>query len=148
MELLLCSVSSTFYTLANSNFSPDHFMGCLRKKSLAVIFSGIFGLGVTLLPPDASALQSKYVPLGDKRPSIVAMGMDFLIVRPLTFALTVGGGVFWFLTLPVTAIGGNIAEAGDKFVIEPGRYTFVRPLGHMELDNSPVMEKSESDSAN
>ncbi|MCI0653288.1 MAG: hypothetical protein L0Y39_02240 [Methylococcaceae bacterium] len=91
----------------------------------------------------AQALPSTYIPAGDKRPSIVAMGLDFLVVRPLTFGLTVGGGVFWFLTLPVTALGGNVEEAGDKLFIEPGRYTFVRPLGHMDLDNSPVLGEGE-----
>ncbi|MGH8548636.1 MAG: hypothetical protein ACRERU_08570 [Methylococcales bacterium] len=115
----------------------------MHKKRLSVLFSGILGIGVATLAPNAGALPSTYVPAGDKRPSIVAMGLDFLVVRPLTFALTVGGGAFWFLTMPVTAIGGNVADAGDKFFLEPGRYTFVRPLGHMELDNSPVFGETE-----
>ncbi|MGH8499467.1 MAG: hypothetical protein ACRERV_11775, partial [Methylococcales bacterium] len=83
----------------------------------------------------------------DKRPSIVAMGLDFLVVRPLTFALTVGGGVFWFLTLPVSAIGGNAGEARDKLFLEPARYTFVRPLGHMQLDNPSILGKDEKKSS-
>lgn len=102
---------------------------------------------MAIFSQSAFALASTYIPAGDERPSIVAIGLDFLVVRPLTFALTVGGGVFWFLTLPVTALGGNVAEAGDKLFIEPGRYTFVRPLGHMELDNSPVMEQGDEASS-
>jgi hypothetical protein len=118
-------------------------MGFMHKKRRSVLFAGIFGISAAMLSTNARALQTSYVPAGDKRPSIVAMGLDFLVVRPLTFALTVGGGVFWFLTLPVTAIGGNVEEAGDKLFLEPGRYTFVRPLGHMQLDNSPVLGKTE-----
>ena len=122
-------------------------MGFVHKKSLSVLFAGIFGFSAITLSSDVLAVQSNYIPAGDRRPSIVAMGLDFLVVRPLTFVLTVGGGAFWFLTLPVTAIGGNVEEAGDKLFLEPGRYTFDRPLGHMELDNSPVLGDSEETSS-
>lgn len=122
-------------------------MGFVCKKWLACLFAGIFGFTVLMHSANAFALQVGNYPAGDERPSIVAMGMDFLFVRPLTFVVTVGGGAFWFLTLPVTAIGGNVGEAADKLFIEPGRYTFVRPLGHMELDNSPVLGESEETAA-
>jgi hypothetical protein len=111
----------------------------MRKKFQAALVAGIFAASIATVSPNAFALGTNNYPLGDERPSIAAMGMDFLIVRPLSFAVTVGGGVFWFLTLPVSAIGGNVGEAGDKLFLEPGRYTFVRPLGHMQLDNSPVL---------
>ncbi|MGH8559624.1 MAG: hypothetical protein ACRESZ_19665 [Methylococcales bacterium] len=119
----------------------------MRKKSLAVLFAGIFGISVSTFSPNARAVQPGNYSIADKRPSIVAMGLDFLVVRPLTFALTVGGGVFWFLTLPVSAIGGNAGEARDKLFLEPARYTFVRPLGHMQLDNPSILGKDEKKSS-
>jgi hypothetical protein len=44
----------------------------------------------------------------------------------------VGGSVVFVLSLPFSALGGNVGEAADKLVVDPARYTFVRPLGHVE----------------
>ncbi len=114
-------------------------MEFMRQKGLAVLFAGIFGIIVSTIPPNTRAAQAGDYSSTDKRPSIVAMGLDFLVVRPLTFAVTVGGGVFWLLTLPVSAIGGNAGEAGDKLFLEPARYTFARPLGHMKPVRSSIL---------
>jgi hypothetical protein len=116
----------------------------MRKKLLGVLLAGIYGISTAMISPEAFAVNEDIYPAGDERAGILAMGADFILVRPLTFALTVVGGVFWFITLPVSAIGGNVAEAGDKLFLEPGRYTFVRPLGHLELDDSPILDDRES----
>lgn len=116
----------------------------MRKKYLGVFFAGIYGISAAMVSPEAGATNGNIYPAGDERAGIIAMGADFIIVRPLTFALTITGGVFWLITLPVSAIGGNVGEAGDKLFLEPGRYTFVRPLGHLELDNSPILGDREA----
>ncbi len=108
-------------------------MGRVRNRFLAgllVVFLSVSMLGVS---SPVGAVEVNYYPAGDPRPSIAAMGMDFFIVRPLTFALTAVGSVFWLVSLPVTALGGNIQEAGEKMVLDPGEYTFVRPLGRMQV---------------
>jgi len=33
------------------------------------------------------------------------------------------------VSLPFTALGGNVAEAGQALVVEPGKEAFVRCLG-------------------
>ena len=118
----------------------------MRKKSLVILFAGMLAGSASILPANAQSMTTAYYPSSDHRTNILAMGADFIIVRPLTFALTVAGGAFWFVTLPVSAIGGNVGEAGDKLFLEPGRYTFFRPLGHMQLDDSPILGDSVSDS--
>ncbi len=106
-------------------------MGIVRRRAWAGLLVFVLSFSLFSVSPPAQAVDVNYYPAGDTRPSIVAMGLDFFIVRPLTFTLTMVGSVFWFVSLPVTALGGNVEEAGDKMVLDPGRYTFVRPLGHM-----------------
>lgn len=117
----------------------------MRKKPVKLIFAGMLGISVASFSANAQSMAAGYYPANDHRTNIIAMGADFLIVRPLTFALTVAGGSFWLVTLPVSAIGGNVGEAGDKLFLEPGRYTFLRPLGHMQLDDSPILGDPVSD---
>ena len=108
-------------------------MGIVRRRAWAGLLIFVLSFSMFSVSPSAEAVDVNYYPAGDTRPSIAAMGMDFFIVRPLTFTLTVVGSVFWFVSLPVTALGGNVEEAGEKMVLDPGRYTFVRPLGHMHV---------------
>ena len=44
---------------------------------------------------------------------------------------TVVGLATFIVTLPFSALGGNIGEAGNTLVVEPAKYTFVRPLGEL-----------------
>ena len=57
------------------------------------------------------------------------MMADALVARPIGLATTVLGVATFVVTLPFSAIGGNINQAADKLVVEPGRETFVRCLG-------------------
>lgn len=62
-------------------------------------------------------------------PSAESMIVDGLVVRPLSLAATaVGTGIF-IVTLPFSAAGGNVGEAGNALVKEPARATFGRCLG-------------------
>jgi hypothetical protein len=54
---------------------------------------------------------------------------DTVLVRPLTLVGTAVGVVTFVVTLPFSALGGNVGEAGENLVLEPAKYTFVRPLG-------------------
>lgn len=54
---------------------------------------------------------------------------DTFMVRPLTLVGTAVGVVTFVVTLPFSALGGNVGEAGQKLVVDPAKYTFVRPLG-------------------
>ena len=60
-----------------------------------------------------------------------SMVVDGLLVRPLGLVATVGGAALWVVTLPFSALGGNAGEAADALVVDPARFTFVRPLGDL-----------------
>lgn len=65
-------------------------------------------------------------------PSAAAMGADALIVRPLSLAGTVLGAGLFVVSLPAALLGRNVGQAWHRLVIEPARYTFVRPLGNFQ----------------
>jgi hypothetical protein len=54
---------------------------------------------------------------------------DLVIARPLLIGATAIGVVAFVVSLPFTALGGNVGEAGEALVLEPGREAFVRCLG-------------------
>jgi ABC-type Co2+ transport system permease subunit len=81
-------------------------------------------LAVTLLAPWFAQAQN-----GPEEPSMLAMTGDLLIARPVGLVTTVAGAAVFLVSLPFTALGGNVAEAADTLVIGPARTTFVRCLG-------------------
>lgn len=62
----------------------------------------------------------------------VTMIVDLALLRPFGILATVLGSAAFIVALPFAALGGNVGEAADKLVADPFRYTFVRPLGHVE----------------
>ena len=58
-----------------------------------------------------------------------AMIGDLVIARPLLIGATVLGAAAFVVSLPFTALGGNVGEAGKALVVEPGKAAFVRCLG-------------------
>lgn len=62
-------------------------------------------------------------------PKAYSMIGDLLIARPLLIGATVIGAAAFVVSLPFTALGGNVGEAGQALVVEPGREAFVRCLG-------------------
>ncbi len=57
------------------------------------------------------------------------MIIDGLVVRPISLVATAVGAVAFVITLPFSALGGNVEEAGEKLVVRPAAYTFSRCLG-------------------
>jgi hypothetical protein len=69
----------------------------------------------------------------DESPSATAMAFDLLIVRPLGLVATVGGMALFIAQLPLAVIQLDVPDVPNKkLVVEPARYTFVRPLGEMQ----------------
>ena len=62
-------------------------------------------------------------------PKAYSMIGDLLIARPLLIGATAIGALAFVVSLPFTAAGGNIGEAGHALVVEPGKEAFVRCLG-------------------
>jgi hypothetical protein len=63
-------------------------------------------------------------------PAVVAG--DALVVRPLSFLATVAGAGVFVLALPVALTSGSIHSTADALVVQPGRFTFRRPLGDFD----------------
>lgn len=92
----------------------------------------LLGAGLSLLPLQASfaAASAGSDPMYQAdAPRAYSMVADLLIARPLLIAGTALGAAVFVVTLPFSALGGNVEEAGDALVIEPGREAFVRCLG-------------------
>ncbi len=65
-------------------------------------------------------------------PPAWAMMGDLIVARPLLIAATIIGAGAFVISLPFTAAGGNVGEAGKALVVDPGREAFVRCLGCTE----------------
>ena len=63
--------------------------------------------------------------------SFGTMVVDAAVARPLGLGATVVGTAAWIVTLPFSALGGNVRAAAQKLIVEPARFTFVRPLGEL-----------------
>lgn len=103
-------------------------MNVFRALSIALMLS----LGLQALP--ASAEVAKSTGSGDptyqiQNPPAYAMIGDLLIARPLLVGATVIGAALFVVSLPFTAAGGGIKEAGQALVVDPGRAAFARCLG-------------------
>jgi hypothetical protein len=88
--------------------------------------------GLLALPAHAQVAQQNTS--GDpmytaNAPKAFSMIGDLLIARPLLIGATAIGAVAFVVSLPFTAAGGNIGEAGHALVVEPGKEAFVRCLG-------------------
>ena len=58
-----------------------------------------------------------------------AMAGDLLVARPFGVVWTVAGSALFVVSLPFTALGGNVKQAANTLVIGPAKETFVRCLG-------------------
>jgi hypothetical protein len=63
--------------------------------------------------------------------SFGTMLVDAAVARPLGLGATVVGTAIWIVTLPFSALGGNIDDAASELIIKPARFTFIRPLGEL-----------------
>ena len=70
----------------------------------------------------------------DDKPAPTEMIADVAIARPFGAAMTVLGTAAFIVSLPFSAIGGNIDEAAEQLVIGPAKSTFVRCLGCRNLN--------------
>lgn len=86
-------------------------------------------IGALLLVPGVAQAQSATMYEDDEHPSMLAMTGDLLIARPVGLVTTVAGAALFVVTLPFSAAGGNVDEAGEVLVAGPARTTFVRCLG-------------------
>ncbi|MDB6143284.1 MAG: Cation/multidrug efflux pump [Pseudomonas sp.] len=98
-------------------------------RTLAVALALLFGLQVLPALAQEQATQSGDTAYEIESPPAYAMIGDLLIARPLLVAATAIGAVVFVVSLPFTAAGGGIGEAGKALVVDPGKAAFARCLG-------------------
>jgi hypothetical protein len=95
--------------------------GCKRMIIFVVVAS------LLVIPFGSSALAKGTAHPPERNAAI--MFVDGAVVRPLQFSSLLIGTVSFVLTIPWSALGGNVGEAYTKMMVEPARLTFKRPLG-------------------
>lgn len=96
----------------------------MRKIIFPVIFFTIFAMVMVPFCPSALAAETQ---LGQPTPGNTFI--DALIYRPVGLVAIPLGTVLFIVTVPFSALGGNVGQAFDNLIIEPAKYTFCRPLG-------------------
>jgi hypothetical protein len=94
----------------------------LSSRALIIALSLLLSSWSFAQPPSSS----RHV---EEEPTALAMTADALLVRPVMLGVTIIGSALWLVSLPFSAAGGNIKEAGQTLVIGPAKTTFVRCLG-------------------
>ena len=95
----------------------------IAKKSLIITIIA----AMLIMPLATSALAIEYWDAED--PSGGEMVFDFVVLRPVGLVATAVGCVFWVVSSPFAALGGNMDDASEKLVKDPAAFTFKRPLG-------------------
>jgi len=98
-------------------------MSKFRSNTLHLLASLVLVVSSLLISQQAIAESSEQQNKGP------AMVVDMMFIRPIGFVATVLGSVVFVVSLPFTLMGGNVDEAAKALVVEPAKYTFVRPLG-------------------
>ncbi len=68
-------------------------------------------------------------------PSSLAIVGDALVARPLLLVGTALGAGIFVVSLPFSALGGNVGESADLLVVGPAKSTFTRCLGCTETQD-------------
>ncbi len=88
-------------------------------------------LVLTSLTLPLAASANDYMLRDSSEPTGGEMLADAFLLRPFMLVGSVITVATFVVTLPFSALGGNVGESADKLVIEPLQYTFVRPLGEI-----------------
>ncbi len=89
----------------------------MRKKLLTGMLAGALIAGA----PGVAANEDE--------PTYGAMAADVVVGRPLGLLATALGTATFIVSLPFSALGGNVEQAAEHLVVKPAEATFVRCLG-------------------
>lgn len=95
----------------------------------------LLGLGLFMLGmPAAQAAELD-------EPTALAMMGDLVIARPAGVLVTALGTAAFVVSLPFSALGGNVGEAAEHLVVGPAKATFVRCLGCTNVGRQAKVEE-------
>ena len=95
----------------------------IAKQSIIIVLAA----ALVFIPFATAALAGTYTNKEDIDAG--AMAADFLFARPIGIVSVVAGAAVFIVSLPFSALGGNVKDAAQKLVKDPINFTFKRPLG-------------------
>ncbi|MCO6412668.1 MAG: hypothetical protein J5I92_07985 [Thiogranum sp.] len=106
-------------------------MRMISKKLMSYLMAGALAVASLSVPMVAGAGTDPYGGFDTVEPTGGEMLADAFLVRPFMLVGTVLTTATFIVTLPFSLLGGNVGDAAETLVLEPAKYTFVRPLGEM-----------------
>ncbi len=112
-------------------------MRIISKKLASYLMAIVLTMTSLGLPMAANAATYKHIMsgdgymAGDEEVTGGKMLADAFLMRPFMLVGTVVTTATFIVTLPFSALGGNVGESAEKLVKEPAAYTFTRPLGEL-----------------
>jgi hypothetical protein len=97
------------------------------QTGIALLMAALFLWATSL----GHAAEDAYTTRSDDV-SAEAMLADGLLLRPGGVIATILGTAVFVVTLPFSIPTKSVEKAAQKLVVDPARYTFVRPLGQIE----------------
>jgi hypothetical protein len=105
-------------------------MRIFLRKLASYLLAGTLAVTSLTMPVVASANAYDYM-ADSSEPTGGTMMADAFLMRPFMLVSTVVTTATFIVMLPFSLLGGNVGESADQLVVEPARYTFVRPLGEL-----------------
>lgn len=105
-------------------------MELVKRRLIALLMTAAVGLAS--VPVSAEEILDDQI---NDRPTTLAMIGDAVIARPMLLGITVLGAGLFLVTLPFSALGGNVGEAAKTMVGGPGKSTFFRCMGCTETQD-------------
>ena len=97
------------------------------RTTIRNIMGGMVIAALILVPLGSTAMAQ--TPVQAPKPSAESMSIDLIVLRPLGIVSLVAGTAIFVVSLPFSALGGNVGQAGEKLVKDPAKFTFGRKLG-------------------
>ena len=84
------------------------------------------------------AMADTYTATSSSDVAAEAILVDGFILRPAGVLATVVGSLVFVVTLPFSIPTRSVDKAAQKLVVDPAKYTFVRPMGQIESPRPPT----------
>ena len=97
------------------------------QSGLALFMAMLFLWATSL----AHAGEDSYIVTNDDV-SAESIIVDGLLLRPGGIVATVVGTAVFVVTLPFSIPTKSVDKAARKLIVDPAKYTFVRPMGQIE----------------
>ena len=97
-----------------------------HSKLITYVMAFVLAFGSLSISTSAAAAENYDF---TSKPRTGEILLDLLVMRPVMMVATVAGAATFLVSLPFSALGGNVGESAQTLVKEPIQYTFYRPLG-------------------